>query len=191
MARSANTRSAQRRTPVVPVTLDLFRAVVADAVRDARPFHEGVAPQPATLRVPALPSNDGPEEDATPSAAVLHDRQEEAPQEFTNRNVDLADPAQRFFSDVARKPKPKVVVERSEKPVERVTPPTAPVVALTEDRRVEAAVEALEKARQVLAFVNPDLKGRTRKWNVNSNARKRANEASLELVHRALKSLTS
>lgn len=169
MARSANTRSTQRRTPVVPVTLDLFRAVVADAIRDS------------------LSANDD-----TPSAAILHaDRQEEAPQEFTNRNVDLNDPAQRFFSDVTRKPKPRVVVERPEKPVEARPASPATSVALQEDTRVQSALEALEKARQVLTFVNPDLKGRTRKWNVNSNARKRANEASLELVHRALKSLTS
>jgi hypothetical protein len=177
MARSVNTRSTARKAPVVPVDVHLFRTIVAEAVaeavRDALPANEPVEVEPA---------------DTTPSASVLHDQQPVEPSvtSFTNRNIDISDPAQRFFSDVRRRPKPAKAPREARKPQAPVTveSPTAP-----EDTRITEALTSLEKARQVLSFVNPDLGGKSRKWQVNNNARKRANEAALDLVHEALRTL--
>lgn len=89
-----------------------------------------------------------------------------------DRDINLAtSPADAFFSDV--RPNAKGANHSSR------------------DERVKEAVSVLREAQRVLAFTNPDLKGKTRKWGVNSTNRKKALETVDQLVNSALRTLGS
>lgn len=89
-----------------------------------------------------------------------------------DRDINLAtSPADAFFSDV--RPNAKGASHSSR------------------DERVKEAVSVLREAQRVLAFTNPDLKGKTRAWGRNNETRKKALETVDQLVNSALRTLGS
>jgi hypothetical protein len=91
------------------------------------------------------------------------------PEAANDRQMDLAtSPADAFFSDIRPSSKHS-----------------------NHSDATKEAVKLLQEAQRVLAFTNPDLKGKTRKWGVNSTNRKKALETVDQLVTKALRDLTS
>jgi hypothetical protein len=89
-----------------------------------------------------------------------------------DRDINLAtSPADAFFSDVR--------------------PNTKGANHSSRDERVKEAVSVLREAQRVLAFTNPDLKGKTRAWGRNNETRKKALETVDQLVNSALRTLGS
>jgi hypothetical protein len=83
------------------------------------------------------------------------------------KHVDIAtSPAEAFFSDVK------------------------PVKATKEDR-VKEAIQKLQEAERILAYANPNLGSKSRRWGVNSETRRKALESIDGLVQMAIRDLTS
>lgn len=68
-----------------------------------------------------------------------------------------------------------------------IKPPTKS----SREERQKEAMKLLQEAQRVLAFTNPDLKGKSRAWGRNAKTRKMALETVDQLVNQALRDLTA